>query len=104
VAYTPPWGVDILKAKLANLLDFLNDARYSLNPVPKIAIGHFQFDAIHSLRDGNRHTGRMFNINYFTHKGLLDYPILFLSKYIVAHQADYYAYLGGMYQRGDWAN
>ena len=102
-AYTPPRGAGILEAKLDNLLDFMNDdERYPLDPVLKMAIGHFQFEAIHPFRDGNGRTGRVFNIHYLTHKGLLDYPILFLSRYIMDHKADYYAFLSGVSQRGDW--
>ena len=102
-AYTPPRGKGILEAKLENLLAFLNDdARFPLDPVLKMAIGHFQFEAIHPFRDGNGRTGRVFNIHYLTHKGLLDYPILFLSRYIMDHKADYYALLAGVSQRGDW--
>ncbi len=67
-----------------------------------MAIGHFQFEAIHPFRDGNGCTGRIFNIHYLTQKGLLDYPILFLSRYIMDHKEDYYAGLSGITQRGDW--
>ncbi len=103
VVYTPPRGPGILETKLANLLDFLNDdARYPVDPVLKMAIGHYQFEAIHPFRDGNGRTGRVLNIHYLTHKGLLDFPILFLSKYIVAHKEGYYAALAGVSQRGDW--
>ena len=102
-AYTPPRGFGIVEAKLDNLLAFMNDdEHYPLDPVLKMAIGHFQFEAIHPFRDGNGRTGRVFNIHYLTHKGLLDYPILFLSRYIMDHKADYYALLAGVSQRGDW--
>ena len=102
-AYTPPRGAGILEVKLANLLDFMNDdERYPLDPVLKMAIGHFQFEAIHPFRDGNGRTGRVFNIHCLTHKGLLDYPILFLSRYFMDHKTDYYALLSGVSQRGDW--
>lgn len=102
-AYTPPRGTGILQAKLDNLLDFMNDdERYPLDPVLKMAIGHFQFEAIHPFRDGNGRTGRVFNIHYLTHKGLLDYPILFLSRYIMDHKADYYALLSRVSVLGDW--
>lgn len=101
--YTPPRGKGVLEAKLANLLQFMNDdAAYPLDPVLKMAIGHYQFEAIHPFRDGNGRTGRVFNINYLTQKGLLDYPILYLSRYIMDHKADYYACLAGVSQRGDW--
>ena len=79
-----------------------DDERYPLDPVLKMAIGHFQFEAIHPFRDGNGRTGRVFNIHYLTHKGLLDYPILFLSRYLINHKADYYALLSGVSQRRDW--
>ena len=102
--YTPPRGPGIIEHKLANLLAFMNDDdRYPLDPVLKMAIGHYQFEAIHPFRDGNGRTGRIFNINYLTQKGLLDYPILYLSRYILDHKADYYAGLAGVSQRGDWS-
>jgi Fic family protein len=101
--YTPPRGAGILEAKLDNLLAFVNDDRtYPLHPLLKMAIGHFQFEAIHPFRDGNGRTGRIFNIHYLVQKGLLDYPILYLSRYIVEHKEVYYGALAGVSQRGDW--
>jgi Fic family protein len=67
-----------------------------------MAIGHYQFEVIHPFTDGNGRTGRIFNIHYLTSQGLLDYPILYLSKYIINNKSDYYAYLAGVSQRGDW--
>jgi Fic family protein len=101
--YTPPRGAGILEAKLDNLLAFVNDDRtYPLHPLLKMAIGHFQFEAIHPFRDGNGRTGRIFNIHYLVQKGLLDYPILYLSRYIAEHKEAYYGALAGVSQRGDW--
>lgn len=86
-----------------NLVEFLNnDQAYPIDPVLKMAIGHYQFEAIHPFRDGNGRTGRIFNINYLTSKGLLDYPILFLSKFIIENKENYYAGLAGITQRGSW--
>lgn len=102
-AYTPPRGKGIIEAKLTNLLNYMNDDKaWQIDPVLKMAIGHFQFEAIHPFRGGNGRTGRIFNIHYLTHKGLLDYPILFLSKYIMDHKDNYYNGLMGVSQRGDW--
>ena len=67
-----------------------------------MAIGHFQFEAIHPFRDGNGRVGRLINIHYLTQKGLLDYPILFLSRYILDNRDDYYYSLMGVSQRGAW--
>jgi Fic family protein len=103
--YTPPRGKDILEDKLNNLIEFLNDdIKYPLDPLLKMAIGHFQFEAIHPFRDGNGRTGRIFNIHYLTKKGLLDYPILFLSRYIMENKDDYYHGLAGITQKGNWEN
>lgn len=105
VIYTPPRGRDIIQDKLDNLVYFLNDdAQFKMDHLLKMAIAHFQFEAIHPFRDGNGRTGRIFNIHYLTNKGLLDVPILFLSKYILDHKDDYYSGLMGVSQRGDWKN
>lgn len=103
--YTPPRGAGIIEAKLGNLFDFLNDdGKFPIAPLLKMAIGHLQFEAIHPFRDENGRTGRIFNIHYLVKKGLLDYPILFLSKYIVEHKDDYYTALAGVTQRAAWKN
>ncbi|MEO6902578.1 MAG: Fic/DOC family N-terminal domain-containing protein [Bacteroidia bacterium] len=103
VSYTPPRGENIIENKLDNLIEFVNDdARYQIDPLLKMAIAHFQFEAIHPFRDGNGRTGRIFNIHYLTQKNLLDLPILFLSRYIMDNKENYYSGLMGVSQRGDW--
>jgi Fic family protein len=103
IIYTPPKGIAIIKNKLENLIDFLNDdEKYRIDHLLKMAISHYQFEAIHPFRDGNGRTGRVFNIHYLTNKGLLDVPILFLSRYILDHKDDYYTGLSGISQRGNW--
>ncbi|MDO8992896.1 MAG: Fic family protein, partial [Daejeonella sp.] len=102
IVYTPPRGNGIVEQKLRNLIQFLNNVDDKTDPLIKMAIGHFQFEAIHPFRDGNGRTGRIFNIHYLTKMGLLDYPILFLSRYIIEHKDDYYNLLGGVSQRGRW--
>jgi Fic family protein len=103
VVYTPPKGINLIKDKLDNLLNFLNDdEQFKIDHLLKMSIAHFQFEAIHPFRDGNGRTGRIFNIHYLTNKGLLDVPILFLSRYILDHKNDYYSGLMGVSQRGNW--
>ena len=103
VIYTPPKGKQLIIDKLNNLIDFVNDdITYKIDPLLKLAIAHFQFEAIHPFRDGNGRTGRIFNIHILINKGLLDLPILFLSKYIIQHKDGYYQGLMGVSQRGDW--
>jgi len=103
VIFTPPRDQNVIQDRLENLVNFVNDdLQFRIDPLLKMAIAHFQFDAIHPFRDGNGRTGRVFNINYLTNKGLLDLPILFLSRYILDHKDDYYSGLMGVSQRGDW--
>jgi Fic family protein len=103
VIYTPPRGKGVIEDKLDNLIDFINDDdKYRVDPLLKMAIAHYQFEAIHPFRDGNGRTGRLFNIHFLTHKELLDSPILFLSRYIIDNKDDYYSNLSGVSQRGSW--
>jgi len=101
--YTPPRGKGILEKKLNNLLEFINDdQKFPIDPLIKMAIGHYQFEAIHPFRDGNGRTGRVFNIHILLNKGLLEYPILYLSKYILDHKNEYYRNLQNVSQKGLW--
>jgi Fic family protein len=103
VVYTPPKGDDILKGLLNNLLTFLNnDEKYNIDPLLKMAIGHYQFEAIHPFPDGNGRTGRILNTLILMNKGLLSHPILYLSKYIINNKDSYYHNLNGVSSRGDW--
>lgn len=103
VIYTPPGDLAVIKNRLDNIVNFVNDdEQFKIDHLLKMAIAHFQFEAIHPFRDGNGRTGRIFNINYLTNKGLLDVPILFLSRYILDHKDDYYSGLMGVSQRGNW--
>ena len=103
VIYTPPRGKGIIEEKLRNLLEFINrDDDFQIDPLIKLAIGHFQFEAIHPFRDGNGRAGRIFNIHILTKKGLLEYPILYLSKYIIDNKNDYYRLLQNVSQKGEW--
>jgi Fic family protein len=103
VIYVPPRGEGVVEKKFDNLITFINDDEsVKIDPLIKMAIVHFQFEAIHPFRDGNGRTGRVFNIHYLTKKGLLDYPILYLSRYIHQHKDEYYTHLSSVSQRGDW--
>ncbi len=103
VVYTPPRGNGVVEAKLDNLIHFINDdEQFKIDALLKMAIAHYQYEAIYPFRDGNGRTGRIFNIHLLVQKGLLDLPILFLSRYIMDHKEEYYSRLAGVSQRGDW--
>ena len=91
VVYTPPQdGMEIARY-MSNLERFINDAEMShLDPLIKMAIIHHQFESIHPFYDGNGRTGRIINILSLVITGLLDLPILYLSRYITHHKGEYY--------------
>ena len=92
VVYTPPDGQSVIRAKLENWEQFIN-AKSNLDPLIRLAIQHYQFEAIHPFTDGNGRTGRVLNILYLVQQDLLGTPILYLSRYIIRNKADYYRLL-----------
>lgn len=103
VIYAPPRGPGKVEMLMANLLDYLNDdKRFPTDPLLKMCIAHYQFEAIHPFQDGNGRTGRILNLLYLGNKGLLSLPTIYLSKYIIVHKDDYYYQLGVVTQRKSW--
>lgn len=101
VVYTPPVGEAVIREKLANLEQFIH-TQDGLDPLVKMAVMHYQFEAIHPFEDGNGRTGRIVNLLYLVEQGLLDIPVLFLSRYIIANKPGYYEGLRGVTERQDW--
>ena len=91
VIYTPPQDGMAIIRYMSNLEQFINDDHLSqLDPLIKMAIIHHQFESIHPFYDGNGRTGRIINILYLVITGLLDLPILYLSRYITHNKGEYY--------------
>lgn len=101
--YTPPQHPDEIAALMSNLERFINEPELcDWDPLIKMAVIHHQFESIHPFYDGNGRTGRVINILYLVHQGLLDTPVLYLSRYINQHKADYYRLLQSTRDTGDW--
>lgn len=91
VIYTPPQDGQLIVELMSNLEQFINDDELCpIDPLVKMAIIHHQFESIHPFYDGNGRTGRIANILYLVTSGLLDLPILYLSRYITHNKAEYY--------------
>jgi Fic family protein len=99
--YTPPVGEDLLHRLLKNLEVFIH-TEDGINPLIKMAIMHYQFEAIHPFSDGNGRTGRIANILYLLEKGYLETPVLFLSRYIIDNKTPYYLGLKNVTEKGAW--
>jgi Fic family protein len=101
VIYTPPEGEDVIKDKLSNWERFMHEAN-DIDPLIRMAVGHYQFEAIHPFPDGNGRTGRALNILYLIDKKLLDLPILYLSQHVNARRNEYYAMLRSVTAAQQW--
>jgi Fic family protein len=101
IVYTPPQGEALLRELLANWERFLHE-QVELDPLVRMAVAHYQFEAIHPFTDGNGRTGRVLNLLHMIQEELLSLPILYLSRYLIAHKADYYRLLLEVTREGAW--
>jgi len=103
VIYTPPCCEDVIREKLSALEQFINNTESSpLDPLVKMALIHYQFEAIHPFSDGNGRTGRIINALYLVQQELLSQPVLYLSSYIVKYKTEYYQLLKGVTEQNNW--
>lgn len=103
IVYTPPQDHAEIVELMANLEQFINDSgQNGLDPLIKMALIHFQFESIHPFYDGNGRTGRIINVLYLLQQNLLRIPVLYLSRYIIQHKADYYRLLQSVRDQETW--
>ena len=101
IIYTPPVGESLLRDLLANWERFMHEAT-DMDPLVRLAVGHYQFEAIHPFTDGNGRTGRVLNSLFLIQEGLLSLPILYLSRFIISNRSDYYRLLIAVTSRREW--
>lgn len=101
VVYTPPVGEAHLRSLLANWENFIH-GETEIDPLVRMAVMHYQFEAIHPFTDGNGRTGRVLNSLFLIESGLLTLPILYLSRYIIRNREDYYRLLIGVTRDEAW--
>lgn len=99
--YTPPTGEALLRDKLANWEAFLHQDN-DIDPLIRMAVTHYQFEAIHPFTDGNGRTRRIINLLYLVEQQLLTIPVLYLSHYLIRHKADYYRLLRAVTEEQAW--
>ena len=101
--YTPPQEPEAVIALMRDLERFINDdTLFDADPLIKMAPIHHQFESIHPFYDGNGRTGRIINVLYLVKQGLLDIPVLYLSRHIVRTKSDYYRLLQTVRERDAW--
>lgn len=104
VIYVPPQDRNDIVRHMAALELFINEEfpEDGLDPLIRMALIHHQFESIHPFPDGNGRLGRIINVLYLTKCGLLESPILYLSRYITERKADYYRLLQATRDTGEW--
>jgi Fic family protein len=101
IIYTPPEGETLLHDMLANWERFIHNEE-NIDPLIRMAVAHYQFEAIHPFIDGNGRTGRVINILFLIQQNLLQLPILYLSRHIILNKPDYYRLLLAVTRDHDW--
>ena len=99
--YEPPQDAVEVERLMGNLIDFIH-ADDGLDPLLRMAIVHHQFESIHPFYDGNGRTGRILNLLMLQREGLLDLPVLYLSRYITTTKPDYYRLLQTVRDEDRW--
>lgn len=99
---TPPDNETTIRRLLANLEEYLNTEVHPVDPLIRMAIAHYQFESIHPFYDANGRTGRILNVLYLVKEGLLDSPILYLSRNIIRDKGTYYRLLQEIRTRDAW--
>ena len=101
VIYTPPQGEQLIRDKMSNLEYFINEES-ALDPLIKMALMHYQFEAIHPFIDGNGRTGRILMLLHLKLNGLLDLPAIYLSEFIMLNKNEYYKRIRAVTEQEDW--
>lgn len=100
--YSPPQDANEVLALMKNFEEFVNSNSGSLDPLVKMAVIHHQFESIHPFYDGNGRTGRIINVLYLVKEGMLNIPILYLSRYINQNKEEYYKQLQSVRDNKTW--
>lgn len=103
VVYTPPQNHETIVELMTGLERFINEPKqFDADPLVKMALAHHQFESIHPFYDGNGRTGRIVNVLFLVLNGLLDTPVLYMSRHIVRTKSEYYRLLQSVRERDTW--
>ena len=100
--YIPPTH-QLAGELMGDLEKFLNNDQIQLPALLKIAIAHYQFEAIHPFLDGNGRIGRLLITLFLVKEGLLEKPLLYLSTFFETPKDLYYDNLSAIRTKNDMA-
>ena len=99
-AFVPPPVAEMTQA-LSDFEKYLHEPLV-LPPLVRLALIHYQFEAIHPFLDGNGRIGRLLITLLLCVEGLLPQPLLYLSAFFEHHRQEYYRLLMAVSQSGSW--
>ncbi len=98
--YVPPPPGELLSALAAFENYLYAEGRYP--PLIRLALIHYQFEALHPFLDGNGRIGRLLITLLLVHWQILPLPLLYLSAWFEQHRDDYYRLLLQVSTSGHW--
>lgn len=102
IIYVPPQSAADIVGMMNDLENFINRSGDEVDPLVSMAVIHHQFESIHPFPDGNGRIGRILNVLYLVRAGLLNIPILYVSRYITRNKSAYYDLLQETRDTGRW--
>jgi Fic family protein len=104
VVYIPPQDARVIVEQMHSIEQEMNDPPADgLDPLVRMAVLHHRLESVHPFYDGNGRTGRIVNVLYLVKEGLLDLPVLYLSRHIVRTKSEYYRLLQEVRESGQWS-
>lgn len=99
--YTPPPPTQINNL-MSNWENYVHSLNEEIDPLVKVAISHYQFEAIHPFLDGNGRTGRIIIVLQMVLYNLLDWPVLYASGHLIKNRQKYYSNLLNITKSNKW--
>ena len=99
-SFVPPAPGEMEKS-LTDLEKYIHEDSFIPNLI-KIALIHYQFETIHPFLDGNGRMGRLLIVLFLKERGLIEYPVLYLSYFFKKNRNRYYELLNNVRVKGEF--
>lgn len=102
IIYIPPKATEI--PQLMSRLDtFINTSSPNMDLLLKCSLIHYEFEAIHPFLDGNGRIGRVLISLHLIQEGVLEYPLLYMSGFLLKNKKEYFKRLSKITTEEGWS-